>query len=76
MLRVTSADGAELQVLDRCEGRMKVGIQEYRYLLVVTDIDEEAILGMDSLVDHRVLIDAATRKLQFEPPELSHLRLA
>ena len=74
--RVTMADGTELKVLGRCGGEMKVEGRVYWARFIVAEIDEEAILGMDFLVEHRVLIDAATKKLRFEAPDAQRILLA
>ena len=74
--RVTTADGAELVVLGQCTDSLSVEDKNYCAKFIIADIEEEAILGMDFLVEHQVLIDAATQRLRFEAPESQRILLA
>ena len=73
--RITGADGSEIHVHGRSKGRFKVQDKSYQVGFVIADIDEEAILGMDFLTKHKVLIDTATQRLRFEAPEAQRIRL-
>ena len=62
--RVAMADGTELKVLGRCEGNMRTDDWRCWARFWVAEIEEEAILGMDFLAEHGVLIDVSAQRLR------------
>ena len=74
--KVTTADGGEIVVLGQCIDSLRVDDKDYCARFIVAEIEEEAIVGMDFLVEHQVLIDAATQRLKFEAPASQRILLA
>ena len=70
-----SADGSTIKVLGQAEFNVQIGTKAVQHSIIVAEITNEGLLGMDFLQSHGMILDFARGKIILEGQEiLAHCR--
>ena len=62
--KLTSVDGSDVKVLGRAVVNIKIGPKSIRHRVIVADVLNQGILGVDILQQHKMTLNFATKTLQ------------